>query len=255
VAPPLHIAGAARRARELETLTTVEMSAWHTVIEPLLIGAAQTFPDTIVTKQLAAEQGTFDKVLGVASALMTLCLLVLTVVLVPAAWNFRKSYKKISDLLDRVYADVFPLMGHASAIADNVNYITTSVRVDIQQVNQTIAHANQRLNQAIAMTEERLNEFNALLKVVQQEAEQAFVSTASAVRGVRVGAAAFRDETLGASAARELEDELDADDDLLLQQEELTDGDDSTGAIDDDTRTGATGGPRIRPRGRVGGPA
>ena len=28
-------------------------------------------------------------------------LLVLTVVLVPAAWNFRKSYKKISELLDR----------------------------------------------------------------------------------------------------------------------------------------------------------
>lgn len=230
------------------------MSAWHTVIEPLLQQAAQTLPDTIVTKQVAAEQSTFDKVLGVASGLMTISLLVLTVALVPAAWNFRKSYKKISDLLDRVYADVFPLMGHASAIADNVNYITTSVRVDIQQVNQTIAHANQRLNQAIALTEERLNEFNALLRVVQHEAEEAFVSTASTVRGVRVGAAAFRDETLGASAARELDEVLDADDDLLLQQEELTDGDDSTRAIDDATRAGTTG-PRIRPRGRIGGPA
>jgi uncharacterized protein YoxC len=233
------------------------MNAWHTVIEPLLQQVARTLPDTIVTKQIAAEQSNWDKVLGVASGLMTLSLLVLTVALVPAAWNFRKSYKKVSDLLDRVYADVFPLMGHASAIADNVNYITTSVRVDIQQVNQTIAHANQRLNEAIALTEERLNEFNALLKVVQHEAEEAFVSTASTVRGVRVGAAAFRDEALGASAARELEDPLDADDDLLLQQEELTDGDDSTGAIDDDdsTRTGTAGGPRIRPRGRVGGPA
>ena len=231
------------------------MSAWHTVIEPLLLQAAPVIRDTVFMKSLAAEQGTFDKVLGIASGLMTISLLVLTVALVPAAWNFRKSYKKISDLLDRVYADVFPLMGHASAIADNVNYITTSVRVDIQQVNQTIAHANQRLNQAIALTEERLNEFNALLKVVQHEAEEAFVSTASTVRGVRVGAAAFRDETLGASAARELDEGLDADDDLLLQQEELTDGDDSGRAIDDDARTGTTGGPRIRPRGRVGGPA
>ena len=231
------------------------MNVWHSVIEPLLLQAAPVIRDTIVTKQIAAEQSTFDKVLGVASGLMTISLLVLTVALVPAAWNFRKSYKKISDLLDRVYADVFPLMGHASAIADNVNYITTSVRVDIQQVNQTIAHANQRLNQAIALTEERLNEFNALLKVVQHEAEEAFVSTASTVRGVRVGAAAFRDETLGASAARELDEVLDADDDLLLQQEELTDGDDSTRAIDDGTRTGSTGGPRIRPRGRVGGTA
>ena len=226
------------------------MSAWHTVIEPLLLQAAQTLPDTIVTKQVAVEQSTFDKVLGVASGLMTISLLVLTVALVPAAWNFRKSYKKISDLLDRVYADVFPLMGHASSIADNINYITTSVRVDIQQVNQTIAHANQRLNQAVALTEERLNEFNALLQVVQQEAEQAFVSTASTVRGVRVGAASFRDDALGATAARELEDVLDADDDLLLQQEELTDGDDSAREIDS-TRTGSTIGPRIKPRGRV----
>jgi uncharacterized protein YoxC len=228
------------------------MSVWHSLADYLLQTAAQTLPDTIVTKQVAAEQSTFDKVLGVASGLMTISLLVLTVALVPAAWNFRKSYKKISDLLDRVYADVFPLMGHASAIADNVNYITTSVRVDIQQVNQTIAHANQRLNQAVALTEERLNEFNALLQVVQQEAEQAFVSTASTVRGVRVGAAVFRDDTLGATAARELADELDADDELLLQQEELSDGNDSTRGLDE-TRTGSPIGPRITPRRRVGG--
>ena len=45
---------------------------------------------------------------------MTLAILVLTVALVPAAWNFRKSYKKISDLLDRVYGDVNPIMRHAS---------------------------------------------------------------------------------------------------------------------------------------------
>lgn len=227
------------------------MSVWHSLLDSFLQSAA-TLPDTIVTKQVAAEQSTFDKVLGVASGLMTISLLVLTVALVPAAWNFRKSYQKISNLLDRVYADVFPLMGHASAIADNVNYITTSVRVDIQQVNQTIAHANQRLNQAVALTEERLNEFNALLQVVQQEAEQAFVSTASTVRGVRVGAAVFRDDTLGATAARELADELDADDELLLQQEELTDGNDST-RRSDETRTGSPVGPRITPRRRVGG--
>ena len=227
------------------------MSFWPSLLDPLLQAAA-TLPDTVYT--VPVKQGTFDKILGVASGLMTISLLVLTVALVPAAWNFRKSYKKTSELLDRVYADIFPIMGHASAIADNVNYITTSVRVDIQQVNQTIAHANQRLNQAVALTEERLNEFNALLQVVQQEAEQAFVSTAATVRGVRVGAAAFRDDTLGATAARELEAELDADDELLLQQEELSDGNDSTRRIDD-TRPGSTIGPRITPRRRVGGSA
>jgi len=61
----------------------------------------------------------------------------------------------------------------------------------VQQVNATIASANRRLNQAVALTENRMNEFNALLHVVQQEAEQAFVSTAAAVVGVRTGAATF----------------------------------------------------------------
>jgi len=49
------------------------------------------------------------------------------------AWNFRKSYKKVSELLDRIYGDVNPLMRHASAIADNVNYVTTSIRTERQQ--------------------------------------------------------------------------------------------------------------------------
>ena len=89
------------------------------------------------------------------------------------------------------YGDINPLMRHASAIADNVNYITTSVRADVQQVNATIAAANQRLQQAVLVTEQRLSEFNALLQVVQQEAEEMFVSTASAMRGVRTSAAAL----------------------------------------------------------------
>ena len=159
----------------------------------LLVQAAQA-PDTVLMRQVGQDPGWFEKATAVASGLMTIALLVLTVALVPAAWNFRKSYAKISDLLDRVYGDVNPLMRHASAIADNVNYITTSVRTDVQQVNATIAAANQRLQQAVALTEERLNEFNALLAVVQQEAETMFVATASTVRGVRTGAAALHHE-------------------------------------------------------------
>src|SRR3954468_5714326 len=145
-------------------------------------------------RQVGAERGWFDKAVAIAGGLTSIAILVLAIALVPAAWNFRKSYKKISDLLDRVYGDVNPMMRQASAIADNVNYITTSVRTDVQLVNATIASANQRLQQAVALTEERLNEFNALLAVVQQEAETMFVATASTVRGVRTGAAALHTE-------------------------------------------------------------
>jgi uncharacterized protein YoxC len=191
--------------------------------------------DTLVMRQVAQERGWFETITAAASALMTVALLVLAVALVPAAWNFRKSYAKVSALLDKVYGDVNPLMRHASAIADNVNYITTSVRADVQQVNATIAAANQRLQQAVALTEQRLNEFNALLEVVQHEAEEAFVATASTVRGVRTGAAALHHE----------DDEETAGHRPLTASEELEDGDDDTDAIE----AGPTR-PRVRPRSR-----
>jgi uncharacterized protein YoxC len=191
--------------------------------------------DTVLMRQVGNERGWFETATAVASALMSVALLVLTVALVPAAWNFRKSYAKVSDLLDRVYGDVNPLMRHASAIADNVNYITTSVRTDVQQVNATIAAANQRLQEAVSLTEQRLTEFNALLAVVQQEAEQMFVATASTVRGVRTGAAALHIE----------DDEVDAYEATALPSEELLDGYDDPDA----SQAGATR-PRVRPRQR-----
>jgi uncharacterized protein YoxC len=169
-----------------EPLATV--SAW-------LLQAAATLPDTIVTKQVKIEPGLFEKVTTWASGLMTISILVLTVALVPAAWNFRKSYAKISDMLDRIYGDINPLMRHASSIADNVNYISTAVRVDIQKVSQTVAAANQRLMSSVELAEDRIKELNALLAVVQEEAESGFVTTASTLRGVRTGLhAAFERE-------------------------------------------------------------
>lgn len=200
--------------------------------------------DTVIMRTVSSESGWFEQITGIASGVMTFTLLVLTIALVPAAWNFRKSYARINNLLDRVYGDVTPIVRHASAIADNVDYITTSIRVDVQQINQTIATANQRLQQAMALTEQRLNEFNALLAVVQEEAESAFVHTAATVHGVRTGAAVLQD------AMDEEPDEFDDDPAYGAPpgapapdpEETDGDGDDAQLALDDPPA------PRIRPR-------
>ena len=156
-----------------------------------LLLQASTLPDTVVMKTVATGRGWFETVTGIASGVMSITLLVFTVFAAPAAWEFWKTFRKTRELLDKVYADINPLTRHASNIADNLDYVTTSIRNDIQQVNAAIASANRRITQATELAETRLNEFNALLQVVQQEAEQAFVSTAAAVRGVRTGAATF----------------------------------------------------------------
>ena len=153
----------------------------------LLLQVALAANDTIYTKQVAAEPGWFEKVTSLASAIMTITIIVLSAALIPAAWNFRKSYKKVSDMLDKIYGDINPLMRHASSIADNVDYVSTAIRVDIQQVSQTVAAVNQRLQQAVDAAEDRIHQLNALLEVVQEEAESAFVTTASTIRGVRTG--------------------------------------------------------------------
>lgn len=205
----------------------------------LLLQAAQAFPDTVVTKQVEVEQGLFEKISGIAQGLMTIAILVLTVVLVPAAWNFRNSYKRVNELIDRFYGDIAPLVRHANAIADNVNYITTSVRVDVQQFNQTVTLANQRLTTAVKAAERRLQELDALLAVVQREAEEAFVTTASTLRGVRAGASTLRAEVEGEAMAEA--DDFGDDDGII--DDEGSHGDDSA-AEDDEWRER----PRVRPR-------
>ena len=184
------------------------MNAWLTTGADLLIQAVASSPDTLFTKQIPAEASWFQEVTTWASGLASIALLILAVALVPAAWNFRKSYAKISDMLDRIYGDINPLMRHASTIADNVNYISTSVRVDVQQVSQTIASANQRLMSSVELAEDRIRELNALLSVVQEEAESAFVSTASTLRGVRTGIhQVFEKEELSDGRYIEVDDE------------------------------------------------
>jgi uncharacterized protein YoxC len=163
------------------------MSGWISSGAELLQQVARALPDTIYTKQVVSEPGLWEKITSTASGVMTITVIILTVALVPAAWNFRKSYKKISEMLDKIYGDINPLMRHASAIADNVDYITTSIRVDVQQVSQTVAAVNQRLQEAIESAEDRMKQLNALLDVVQEEAESAFVTTASTIRGVKTG--------------------------------------------------------------------
>jgi uncharacterized protein YoxC len=213
------------------TVSFARAGAW------LLMQAAQV-PDTVLMRQVGQERGWFEKATAIAGGLMTLALLVLTVALVPAAWNFRKSYAKVSDLLDKVYGDVNPLMRHASAIADNVNYITTSIRTDVQQVNATIAAANLRLQQAVALTEQRLGEFNALLAVVQEEAETMFIATASTVRGVRTGAAALHTEDVDDAASGASRPTPEEDDDGYDDPDQS-----------DQSQAGAAR-PRVRPRRR-----
>jgi uncharacterized protein YoxC len=138
----------------------------------------------------------FADIAAIAQAIIALALVVIAALVIPVAWGLRRVHRRINTVVDRLHGEVSPVIQHARSIADDVHYVTRSVRDDMARVNETIANANERVEHAVALAEQRLNEFNALLAVVQEEAESLFVSTASAVRGVRGGAAAFREDGL-----------------------------------------------------------
>ena len=209
-----------------------------------LLQSAQAAVDTPVVRMVSSERGWFETVTGLASGIMTLACCA-DDRLVPAAGIFGRATRRSASCWTGVRRHQ-PDRAALSTIADNVDYITTSIRVDVQQVNQTLPR-QPATQSSVALAEQRLNEFNALIQVVQQEAEDTFVSTASTVRGVREGAATFRRQALDGHALPE----ADLLDDEPLEEE--LDGDDGTNdELDYDDAPGEfhRAAPRIRPRER-----
>jgi uncharacterized protein YoxC len=157
-----------------------------------------------------------------------------------ALWQLRKAYQRVKGLLDRVYADLTPLIRNTTTISDNVVQVTNTIRDDIRNVSTTIETVNKTMRDAMASTEQRVQDFNALLAVAQEEAEQLFLSTASTVRGVQRSAEALRDPDGTDLASEELDAAIEPDD---FQEE--GDGDDSSSESAAQTRPTA---PRVRPR-------
>ena len=81
-----------------------------------------------------------------------------------------------------------PVSDRAKVISDKLEFITQALRQDVEKLNDSVQALTDRLQLASERMEERIEEFNALMEVVQGEAEEMFLDTASTVRGVREGA-------------------------------------------------------------------
>ncbi|MDQ3556766.1 MAG: hypothetical protein M3409_08310 [Gemmatimonadota bacterium] len=151
-------------------------------------------PDTVVTIQ-ATPQGWalwVDTLTSIASVVIALALIVGGLAAIPIARQALRTFRNVNQLFAQVRGDLAPLIRHGHAVAENADYVSTAIRADVQRLSETIAGATQRLETGAAATETRIREFNALLQVVQREAEELFIDTASTVRGARAGAETFR---------------------------------------------------------------
>ena len=117
----------------------------------------------------------------IAIIVVGVAILTASVVLVLLALRVNATLKSLSQNLG-------PVSDRARSISDNVEFITQALRTDVERLNASVKGLNDRLHQASGHMEQRIEEFNALMEVIQGEAEGAFIKTAAAVRGVKEGA-------------------------------------------------------------------
>lgn len=189
----------------------------------LLAQVAAAAPETTLVRTVNSGPAWYTIFSEIVGALSAVVFLALMLILLPAVARFRKTAAQFARVLAHIERSIDPVTTHAARIADNVDYVTTSVRADVQEIRRTLRDANDGVRNAIEASERRLHELGALLRLVQDEAEHAFVRTASTLRGVQAGAASLQEDTapFDDDELDDLDDDLDAADDAA---EEMEDG-------------------------------
>ena len=162
-----------------------------------IIGLLQAV-DTVVTLQARDGLGTAAALadIGLAAAVAVI-LLGLVVLLL----QLRGIYATVRELTGRVQKGLDPMFDQGREAAANIEFITSALRTDTQQLSDSVRLLSERLQSASDRMERRVQEFDALMEVVQSEAEDLFIASAAAARGVRAGARSLRDGGLGPGLA------------------------------------------------------
>ena len=119
----------------------------------------------------------------------------------------------IAEIRGGVRQNLGPIVERARGISENVELITRSLREDVDRLNGSVKALTGRLTQASDRMEERIEDFNALMEVVQDEAEEIFIDTAATVRGVRAGASSIASGRRRARADEQSPEEMEAPED------------------------------------------
>ncbi len=117
--------------------------------------------------------------------LLSLSLLVGLVLALPGFRRLDRLLDRLDRVLDRADQEMDPTLEHLRRAADNADYITSAVRADVESVGDTVEQAAASTQRMLEMAEERATEINGFLEVVQEEAEETFLSTASLLRALR----------------------------------------------------------------------
>jgi hypothetical protein len=150
-----------------------------------VLSAALQVADTVV--MVAARDG-LETAAAVSVVVVGVFFLLLVPLLLLLLLQLRKVNRTVRELGEKGLRRADPILERGKSVADNVEFVSMAVRTDVERITSSVKSLSDRLQQASDRMEERVAEFNALMEVVQSEAEDIFVGTAATVRGVRAGA-------------------------------------------------------------------
>lgn len=117
--------------------------------------------------------------------LLGLLLIAGLVTAVPTLRRLASLLRRTDRFLEQTEREIGPVFDHLRRSADDLDYITSAVRSDVESVGDTVEQATRTTRTLIELAEARAVEINGFLEVVQEEAEESFYSTASVLRAIR----------------------------------------------------------------------
>jgi hypothetical protein len=152
--------------------------------------------DTVV--MIPADRGFMETLAVTGQFVVSLVVLVLLGAVVFVLLALRKSVQDLTKLLNASSGDISAAAHSVRHVAEDVRGITQTVKTDVGAMSDTIRRVNSGMRKAVRRAELRLRRLDALVGVAQEEAEDFVMSSASALRGVRLGASALKRSFLSA---------------------------------------------------------
>lgn len=101
--------------------------------------------------------------------------------------RLREPLTRISGAVDDVRERLAPVLANVETASEEASRIAGRLRHDADDVGRSLRRASESTERMVELVEDRVAEVAALLEVVQEEAEETFLSTASVLRGLRRG--------------------------------------------------------------------
>lgn len=157
-------------------------------------------PQSVVTDTVVyvADRGGLAMAADGAVVVLAVAVLILGVAFLGLMLEMRRAVRSFHGVGRRALEKADPIFESGKGVADNVEFISAVVRSDVERLNETVRTLTDRLQLASDHMEERIEEFNALMEVVQDEAEDLFLGTAATARGVTEGVRSLRHGAPGA---------------------------------------------------------